>query len=56
MAVLMGLSCLYDMTLLHMIFYGGISEAGHVTAANLKISFLCVLNPGGQSIVFSLLF
>lgn len=41
----MGLSHLYDMTLLHMIFffYGGISEADHVTAANLKSpSFVCL--------------
>lgn len=40
--VLMGLSHLYDMTL-HMIFYGGISAADHVTTANLKSpSFVCL--------------
>lgn len=33
--------CADDMTLLHMIFYGGISEGGHVTAANLKSPPLC---------------
>lgn len=39
----MGLSRLYDTTLLHMIFYGGISEASHVMAANLKSpSFVCL--------------
>ncbi len=52
----MALSHFYDMTHPRMNFYGGISEAWSCDGGQSEICFLCVLNLGGQSIVFSLLF